>query len=363
MRFTEVSDWHDESALLTVPAAAGVFRIDFENGRPYVGKTADLRRRLRRLLVPRDGLSRRLTLRDIARGVHYRATGSPFESSILLYDLARRHLPGDVREHLKLRPLPFVKILMGNRFPRTCVTRRLARSRAIFYGPFQTRAAAKQFEDAFLNLFRVRRCVENLVPSTSHPGCVWGDMGLCLRPCQQACDDDRYAREVARMAHFLATDGASFLREVETARDLASESMEFEEAARQHRRFVKARNTLRLRGGLSRVVGSLCGMVFQRSAEAGSVQATPVYKGSLQAALRLDWDDEPRAALFGAAIREELASRRWREVTVREKEEHLALLQRWHGSSFRKGEFVPFARMSEAPLRRLSNAAMRVAAG
>ena len=103
--------------------------------------------------------------------------------------------------------------------------------------------------------------------------------------------------------------------------------------------------------------------LFGTVPEAGSVQATPVYKGSLQAALRLDWDDEPRAALFGAAIREELASRRWREVTVREKEEHLALLQRWHGSSFRKGEFVPFARMSEAPLRRLANAAMRVAAG
>ena len=360
-QFVEVRQWDDEAALLAVPAAPGVFRVDFDAGLPYVGKTADLRRRLRRLLVPREGVSIRLTLREVARGVHYRRTGSPFESSLLLYRAIRHYRPGDTRDFLKLRPPAFVKVLMGNRFPRTCVTRRLARSRALFYGPFPTRGAAEQFENAFLDLFQVRRCTENLVPSPSHPGCIWGEMGLCLRPCQAACEDDVYANEVSRLAKFLQTDGESLLREAANARDLASGSMEFEEAARHHRTVVRTKEALRLRGVLAHEVKSHCGIVFQRSSEATSVELTPLYKGSLQEPFRLHWIDEPSAAVFGAAIREELGRRNWSESTPREREEHLALLQRWHGSSYRQGEFVGFASVEQPPIRRLANAAMRVA--
>lgn len=363
MQFIKVRQWEEEAQLLAVPAAAGVFRVDFDSGPPYVGKTADLRRRLRRLLVPRKGLSSRLTLREVARGVHYRRTGSPFESSFLLYRAIRHFRPGDTRDFLKLRPPAFVKVLMGNRFPRTCVTRRLARSRALFYGPFPTRGAAEQFENAFLDLFQVRRCTENLAPSPSHPGCIWGEMDLCLRPCQAACDDDAYANEVARAAAFLATDGDSLLREATDARDRASASMEFEQAARHHRMLSKAQDALRLRGALSREVGTHCGIVFQRSSERASVELTPLYKGSLQEPIRVQWTEEPHAETIRATIRYELANRTWSESTPREQEEHLALLQRWHGSSFREGEFVPFPNMEEPPLRKLANAAMRVARG
>ncbi len=359
--FIEVRQWDEESDLLAVPAAAGIFRVDFDSGPPYVGKTADLRRRLRRLLVPRKGVSSRLTLREVARGVHYRRTGSSFESSFLLYRAIGHYRPGNTRDFLKLRPPAFVKVLMGNRFPRTCVTRRLARSRALFYGPFPTRAAAEQFENAFLDLFQVRRCSENLIPSPGHPGCIWGEMGLCLRPCQAACDEETYAKEVNRMAEFLETDGASLLREAADARDLASASMEFERAARHHRLLSKAQDALRLRGALSREVGTHCGIVFQRSPERASVELTPLYRGSLQEPIRMHWPDEPSAAAFRATIRWELANGTWSESTSREKEEHLALLQRWHGSSFREGEFVPFSSMEEPPLRKLANAAMRVA--
>lgn len=346
-----------------MPAAAGIVRVDLGSGPPYVGKTADVRRRMQRLLSPRQSASRRLTLRDVAKGVHYLPTGSPFESGLLLYRAMRLYRPDSFREHLKLRPPPFLKILLGNRFPRTCVTRRLARSRAVFYGPFRTRNEAKQFEGTVLDLFQARRCTENLTPSPSHPGCIWGDMRVCLRPCQQACDDDTYRREVARLEDFLATEGQSFVQEAERARDCASNSMEFEAAGRHHRLLLKARAALRLKGPLARELGALCGMVFQCGVEARSLEITPLYKGSFQDSIHLRWDGEPRPASLGAAIRQELATRSWQESGVREKEEHLALLQRWHGSSFRKGEFIPFASMAAAPVRKLANAAMRVATG
>lgn len=360
-RFQAVPDWREEGALLAVPARRGIFRVEFAQGPPYIGKTADLRRRLRRLLRRKEGPSVRLTLREIARGVHYRLTGSTFESDLALYRAVRRYRPGDQRDYLKLRPASYVKVLLGNRFPRTCLTKRLTRSRALFYGPFPNRNAAEQFRNAFLDLFRVRRCRENLDPSPSHPGCIWGEMDLCLRPCQAACDDSRYAEEVQQMALFLRTDGESLLHEAAMARDRASASMEFELAARHHRKWSKAKDALRMRSDLSREIGNQCGMMLQRSAVESCVEMTPLYEGSLQRSIRLPCAGKPSGPGLGTTIRIALAHQTWRIAPPQEKEDHLALLQRWHTSSFRRGEFVPFQDIAEPPIRRLANAAVRVA--
>ena len=360
--FQQVTNWRDRDLLAAVPAAAGILRIELASGPPYIGRTADLRRRMRRLLHPPGGVSSRLSLTEIATEVYYCRTGSRFESDLLLYRTASAFRPGDCRNYLKLRPPSFVKVLLRNRFPRTCLTRRLTRSRALFFGPFPSRHAAEQFHGAFLDLFRVRRCPENLDPSPNHPGCIWGEMDLCLRPCQGACDGNRYAAEVERLTRFLRTDGNSLLEETEAARDRASAAMEFEMAAQQHRILSKAKDALRLRGALSRELGELNGMVLQASVEQSCVELTPLYKGSLQASVRLPWGaPEPSATAFAAGLRGILAAAAWSEATLAEREDHLALLQRWHGSSFRRGEYVPFPDAAAPPIRRLANAAMRVA--
>ncbi len=360
--FLEVRNWRDPPSLAAVPAKAGVLRVDLHSGPPYLARTVDLRRRLRRLLAPSEGPSRRLTLREAARSVHYRRTGSRFESDLALYRCASRYRPADCRDYLKLRRPLFVKLLMGNRFPRACVTRRLTRSRALFYGPFPTPNSAQQFLEASLDLFLIRRCTENLDTSPDHPGCIWGEMGRCLRPCQQACDEAQYLSEARRLAEFLATNGSSLLREAELARDRASESMEFERAAHFHRIVARAKDSLRMRPPLAHELGALSGIVLQRSAAPSSLELIALYKGSLQDPVRMQWDGEPVTGVLGPAIRDCLAGREWAESTPQEKEDHLALLQRWHGSSFRKGEFVACEQPEAPPLRRTAAAAARVAA-
>ncbi len=252
---------------------------------------------------------------------------------------------------------------MRNRFPRACVTRQLTRSQALFYGPFPTRDSAERFLNGCLDLFLVRRCTENLNPSPDHPGCIWGEMDLCLRPCQAACGDGDYAAEVGRLADFLTTDGGSFLREAEEARDRASASMEFESAARYHRVLAKAKDVLRMRGDLSRELGSQCGMVLQLASEPSSLELTPLHKGSLQDPVHVRWRGDPATSGLGRAIGDGLSGRVWSEGSPQEKEDHLALLQRWHASSFRKGEFVACERLENPPLRKLAAAAVRVAKG
>ena len=362
--FEEVADWRRDAALDAVPASAGIFLVEFSAGLPYLGRTASLRKRLRRLLRPADGTSTRLTLREIAERVHFCRTGSAFESDVALYHAVKRHRPGDCRDYLKLRPAFFVKLLLGNRFPRSCVTRQLTRGKSLFYGPFPHRSAAEEFQNEFLDLFLVRRCTENLDPSPFHPGCVWGEVGRCMRPCQAACDDDAYAREAQRVALFLETDGDSLMGEMEQSRDNASKTLDFEAAARFHALLGKAKQALRSRAALSSELGSLHGVILQRSAAPACLDLTALYKGSLQAPVRLHHDRAATtAANLNAQIRAALSNFEWREANANERQDHLSLLQRWHASSFRKGEFVRFADISALPWRRLANAALRVALG
>src|SRR5579862_248251 len=221
----------------TVPDRPAVFLLWASEGQPYLARTALLRRRLRRLLSEGGRASRMLNLRGVAERVEYWLTGSQLESTLLHLELAQRHFPGDWPRMVRLRPPAFVRLTLDNPFPRTMVTTRLGHG--LSYGPFASRAAADRFNEALLDLFQIRRCEENLAPAPNHPGCIYGEMNRCLRPCQQAVSIDEYRGEAARMQQFLATGGASLKHVAEAARERASAEMQFEEAERTHQRVAR----------------------------------------------------------------------------------------------------------------------------
>ncbi len=115
----------------------------------------------------------------------------------------------------------------------------------------------------------MRRCQEDLEPAPEHPGCIYGEMGMCLRPCQQVVGPAEYGHEVARVVEFLRSGGRSLLEAIERSRDRLSEEMMFEEAARQHKRLEKVLEVLKLRDELARDVERLNGVAITRSRGAG----------------------------------------------------------------------------------------------
>src|SRR5712692_6867231 len=200
-----------------IPERPAVFLLWASQGQPYLARTALLRRRLKRLISERGRVSRILNLRGVAERIEYWLTGSQLESSLVHLELAQRHFPEDWPRLTRLRPPAFLRLTLDNPFPRTMVTTRLGRG--LFYGPFASRAAAERFDQELLDLFQVRRCEDNLTPSLQHPGCIYGEMNRCLRPCQQAVSVEEYRNEAARMEQFLCTGGASLRDAAEQARD------------------------------------------------------------------------------------------------------------------------------------------------
>jgi hypothetical protein len=263
---------------------------------------------------------------------------------------------------MKLRMPPYLKIILSNPFPRSQVTTRISGAPALYYGPFRSRTAAEQFQSQFLDLFQMRRCQEDLQPSPNHPGCIYGEMNMCLRPCQQVVGREEYQSEVERVVEFLSTGGRSLLETVAHARDRLSEEMNFEEAARQHKQFERIQQVLRLRDELARDIDRLHGVAITPSVAANCVELWYVIRGCWQPPRRFGFEViDGKTVSLDHRLRELVASLEPRRVAHRERQEHLALLGRWHYASHRDGEWIPFESVEETPYRKLVHAISRVA--
>ena len=351
-----------DAAIEALPNNPAVFLLWPKEGDPYLSRTALLRRRLLRLLKERERPSRLLNLRHTVRRIEYKLTGSGFESSLVLYQQARQHFPETYLDLLKLRMPPYVKIVLGNRFPRSHITAHLTRSAGLYFGPFRSRASAERFEGQFLDLFQLRRCQEDLVPSPQHPGCIYGEMGMCLRPCQEVVGPAEYGHEVARVVEFLRTDGRSLLDAIAHSRDRLSEEMLFEDAARQHKRYEKVQEVLKQADELARDTDRLNGVAITRSLAADAVEMWFFREGHWQEPRRFSFEvQEGKTVSLDRKLRETFAAVASRKLTVRERQEYLALVARWYYSSWRDGEWLGFESYDDIPYRKLVNAVSRVA--
>jgi excinuclease ABC subunit C len=264
------SEQADET-LREIPALPGVFALYGEkaNAEPYLTRAADIRRRMKRLLAPPESQSKRLNLREKVVRIEYTVTGSEFESSLTLYH-ASASIFGytEARRRLKLHTPTFLRFTMENEFPRVYATNRLSK-RAIgeMYGPFPSRAASERYCDAVLDLFKLRRCHEDLAPYPEHPGCVYGEMKKCMEPCKQACTNEQYAAEAEAVKAFFETRGESMLTQISADRERASEEMEFERAAALHEQFQKVKAAASLADEIVRPVPKLRAVIVQKAAE------------------------------------------------------------------------------------------------
>jgi excinuclease ABC subunit C len=325
---------------------------------PYLGRTRDLRRRLARLLSPMRRSSRMLNLRELTARIEYEPVGSAFEGLWRLFHLNKHYFPRQYRDRLRLRPPVLLKLNLRNRFPRCYPTRRLANDNSLYYGPFPAQLAAERFGAEFLDFFKIRRCVEDLDPDPSHPGCIYSQLHMCLAPCFGGCTDSAYQAEVQRVIEFLDTDGRSLLRSLEVERTQASESLEFEQAAKTHRRMEKVNELLRQRPDLVRNLRVLHAVIVLRGAEAKSVVFFRVIGGEIRgpAALSLD-ENVPTPTPLDRQLHDLLqslsAARGEADPQALPPWEHLSLLARWYYSSFREGELVMLSPNQVMPHARL----------
>ena len=409
-----------------MPATAAVFvlRASASGAEPYVSKTANLRRRMQRLLgaapsaapnviqgatqgaaqgaAPHTDQGRRLNLRERVSALEYCEVGGEFEAGFELYRRMRKEFPEKYGGRLHLRPAPLLHLLGENPYPRVAVTLRIRSLRAggSYFGPFASRAEAEQYANDSLDFFLLRRCTQELEPDPAFPGCVYSEMKMCLAPCFKGCSDERYAEESARVERYLESGGHSLVVEIGRARDEASERLEFEAAAAAHARLEKLKAVQSRIAGIVHRIDRLNGLLLQPSHLAGHIALFRIAGGMLDGPMAFDVsargltaevkqeqaEDAPTAGAARASgpgvcprsvsahsvptqsMEARILERLRRVETAaprraQEWMEHLAILKRWYYRTNKVGEIFFEDEHGTLPMRRVVRAVGRVLKG
>ncbi|MCI0623699.1 MAG: UvrB/UvrC motif-containing protein [Acidobacteria bacterium] len=379
----------DEEFFSSLPTRAAVFAIELHEplAEPYLVRTADLRHRLERLLRLPVSPSQRLNLREVTARVRYRLTGSPFEQGLVLYQQARLLFPNRYRDLLRLRPAALLKINLAHEYPRCYVTRRILADGGFYFGPFLSRRMAENVLNAFLDLFKLRRCQIKIRRDPAFPGCIYSEMKMCLAPCFAGCSKAEYDVETTRVVGFLDSSGASLKSEWERERNLASEALDFEQAARVQRRVEKLEGVISNLPKFPRRLDELDAVILQRAAAARAIAVFTVRSGlicepfilnfdqfsgnpqSVEAILRRHLESQasgvPAEAMAASTKAAPLSVVCSSEVLA----DHLALLAHWYYGKPRSGEiFFPHSGRASSsaaagtlwPYRRIMRACTRL---
>ncbi len=218
----------------TLPASAGVYLYKNAEGKViYVGKANNLRSRVSSYF--REGRledAKTDTLVREAVDVDYIVVANNKEALALENHLIKQKQP---RFNILLRDdktYPYVKLTLGERFPRVYVTRRLRKDGSSYYGPYFPTSLAYRIVDLIHRHFLIPSCKVDLGHFHPRP-CLQYYIGRCLGPCVEGLTTpEAYQEAVRDVKLFLEgrpTDLSHSLRE-RMARAAAAE--EYERAAK-----------------------------------------------------------------------------------------------------------------------------------
>ena len=217
-----------------LPAQPGVYIFKDETGRPiYVGKAKSLRQRVRSYFQEsRPADAKRDRMLEAARDLETILVDNEKEATALENNLIKQFKP---RYNVLLRDdktYPYIKLTLGERFPRVYVTRRLKKDGSVFYGPYFPASLAYRIADLIHRRFLVPSC--NVDLTRYHPrACLQFYIKRCLGPCVEGLTTpERYGEAVRHVRLLLEGRESDLVRDLHERMLAASEAQQFEEAAR-----------------------------------------------------------------------------------------------------------------------------------
>lgn len=227
--------FHFEEELKKLPNNPGVYIMrDNQDVILYVGKAVNLHSRVRSYFREHIGrgpmIDKMVTL--IAR-FEYIVTDSELEALVLENNLIKEHSPKYNTLLKDDKTYPYIKVTVGDEYPRILFSRQMKKDRSKYFGPYTSATAVKDTIDLLNKLFQLRTCNRRLPKDIgAERPCLNYHIKQCLAPCQGYVSTEQYQKQVAEALDFLNGNYNKILKDLEEKMKTASESMEFEEAAR-----------------------------------------------------------------------------------------------------------------------------------
>ncbi len=224
-----------EEELKKLPNAPGVYLMhDAGDTIIYVGKAVNLHSRVRsyfRKIVGRGPQIDRM-VEQIAR-FEYIVTDSELEALVLENNLIKEYSPKYNTMLKDDKTYPYIKVTMGEEFPRILFSREMKKDRSRYFGPYTSAAAVKDTIDLMNKLYQLKTCNRRLPRDIGlERPCLNYHIKQCLAPCQGYIDREAYRERVEQALDFLNGNYKPLLKDLEEKMTQASENLEFEEAIR-----------------------------------------------------------------------------------------------------------------------------------
>jgi excinuclease ABC subunit C len=218
----------------TLPTSPGVYLYKNAEGEViYVGKAKNLRSRVRSYFL--EGASENAKTGTLVReavDLDYIVVDNEKEALALENNLIKQKKP---RYNILLRDdksYPYIKLTMGERYPRVYATRRLRKDGSLYFGPYFPTSLAYRIVDLIHRNFLIPSCKIDL--NRNHPRpCLQYYIGRCLGPCVAGLTTpDRYAEAVHDVKLFLEGRGADLTRSLHERMTAAAGREQYELAAK-----------------------------------------------------------------------------------------------------------------------------------
>lgn len=222
-----------EEELKKLPASPGVYLMhDAQDTIIYVGKAVNLKNRVRQYF--QTSRNKGPKIEKMVTRIHrfeYIVTDSELEALILECNLIKEYRPRYNTMLTDDKSYPFIKVTVGEDYPRVLFARQMKKDKSRYYGPYTSSGAVKDSIDLVNKIFGLRTCNRALPKDIGKERpCLYHQIHQCAAPCQGYISKEEYRERVKGAMDFLNGNFRNAIAELEEKMQKASMELKFEEA-------------------------------------------------------------------------------------------------------------------------------------
>ena len=222
---------HD-ATLKKLPEEPGVYYFRDSMGVPlYIGKAKSLRERVRSYFQQNEVTSKKIAdLITNAEFIDWKETNTELEALLLESKEIKAYLPIYNVQQKRYKSYPLLRIT-NEEFPKIEKTYHFDEDGGEYYGPFKSRFLVEDIIDIIEKQFKLRKCVEPIVPNKNSEPCIYYQIKRCDAPCIENQNRAEYMQEVEKVKKFLSGFDNGLINQLESRMQEHALKLDFERAA------------------------------------------------------------------------------------------------------------------------------------
>ena len=342
-------EFNIEEELKKLPASPGVYLMhDVKDEIIYVGKAISLKNRVRQYFQSSRNKTAKIQqmVSHIAR-FEYIITDSEMEALVLECNLIKEHRPKYNTMLVDDKTYPYIKITVGEAYPRVMMTRQAKKDKSKYFGPYTNAQAVKDTLELLRKMYKIRTCSKSIKEGENNDRpCLYYHMKQCDAPCNHYISKEDYQSNIKKVIDFLNGNYKETLQELTQKMNEASENMEYEEAI-IYRDLIKSVRAISEKQKMtdSDKLENKDILALETSGEDGIMQVFFVRGGKLIGREHFHMnisEQESRGECIASFIKQFYAGTPFipRELLIQEEIEERELLEAWLSKKRRQNTYI-----------------------